>query len=191
MWLCSSSTSIIEDRDLSAHLNILTIRYRDVLPSDWRYIASIPEAVQNRVHHVASAKQTARETAALLNGLAERTEKAVARAGAKILSRNAEWRSSRSDFEVLALLARYHALKKTATDQVAYFDATGDRDALESAEHDVKAALAVWEKLVRLTDGLYPKQMAFGPDDVGHWKDKLPYVRHDLELVRERKAIFD
>jgi uncharacterized caspase-like protein len=26
MWLCSSSTSIIEDRDLSAHLNILTIR---------------------------------------------------------------------------------------------------------------------------------------------------------------------
>src|SRR6516162_1871143 len=28
MWLCSSSTSIIEDRDLSAHLNILTIRDR-------------------------------------------------------------------------------------------------------------------------------------------------------------------
>ena len=26
MWLSSSSTSIIEDRDLSAHLNILTIR---------------------------------------------------------------------------------------------------------------------------------------------------------------------
>src|SRR6516164_10626031 len=26
MWLCSSSTSIIEDRDLSAHSNILTIR---------------------------------------------------------------------------------------------------------------------------------------------------------------------
>jgi uncharacterized protein (TIGR03437 family) len=26
MWLCSSSTSIIKDRDLSAHLNILTIR---------------------------------------------------------------------------------------------------------------------------------------------------------------------
>jgi hypothetical protein len=26
MWLCSSSTFIIEDRDLSAHLNILTIR---------------------------------------------------------------------------------------------------------------------------------------------------------------------
>jgi hypothetical protein len=165
--------------------------YRDVLPSDWRYIASIPEAVQNRIHHIASAKQKARETAALLNGLAERTEQAVARASAKIRSANAEWQSSRSDFNVLALLARYHALKQTATDQVTYFDLTGDRGALESAERDVRAAIAVWEQLVHLTDGLYPEQMAFGPDDVGHWRDKLPYVRHDLELVRERMAIFD
>jgi len=33
--------------------------------------------------------------------------------------------------------------------------------------------------------------MAFGPDDAGHWKDKLPYVRHDLELVRERAELLD
>jgi len=38
---------------------------------------------------------------------------------------------------------------------------------------------------------LYPSEMAFGPDDVGHWKDKLPYVRHDLELVREREEILE
>jgi len=31
MWLWSRSTSIIEDRDLSAHLNILTIRERQRL----------------------------------------------------------------------------------------------------------------------------------------------------------------
>ena len=54
--------------------------YRDVLPSDWRYIASINEGVQNRIHHVASAKQTAPETASLLNGLAQRTEQAIGRA---------------------------------------------------------------------------------------------------------------
>jgi hypothetical protein len=29
MWLCSSSTSIIEDRDPSTHLDILTIRVTD------------------------------------------------------------------------------------------------------------------------------------------------------------------
>ena len=165
--------------------------YRDVLPSDWRTIASIPEAVDFRIRHEASAKQTPAQTAALLNGLAQRTEEAAGKAGKKIPAGNAEWRSTQPDFDVLALLARYHALKQTAADQTAYFDASGDRAALDSAIRDVTKAIAVWEKLVRLTDGLYPEQMAFGPDDVGHWKDKLPYVRHDLELLRERAAIFD
>lgn len=164
--------------------------YRDALPSDWRYVASIPEAVQNRIRHIASAKQTAPETASLLNGLAQRTEEALARADNMIPADNAEWRSSKPDFEVLALMARYHALKQTATDQVTYFDATGNRAALDSATRDLKSALQVWERLVRLTDGLYPDEMAFGPDDVGHWKDKLPYVRYDLELVREREEVF-
>ena len=165
--------------------------HRDVLPSDWRYIASIPEGVDNRIRHVASAKQTAPQTAALLNGLAQRSEAAVARADKKIASSNAEWRSTKPDLQVLSLLARYHALKQTATDQVTYFDATGDRSALDAATRDLKDALQVWERLVQLTDGLYPDQMAFGPDDIGHWKDKLPYVQHDLELVRERAELFD
>jgi hypothetical protein len=165
--------------------------YRDVLPSDWRYIASIPEAVQNRIEGRASAKQTAHETATLLNGLAQKTETALARADKLIPSSNAEWRSTKPDFEVLSLLARYHALKQTATDQVTYFDATGDRVALDAAMRDTKSAIQVWERLVRHTQGLYPEQMAFGPDDVGHWKDKLPYVQHDLELLRDRAEVFD
>jgi hypothetical protein len=160
--------------------------YRDVIPSDWRYIASIPEAVSNRIRHVASAKQTPQETAALLEGLAQRAETAIARADQSITADHAEWRSTKPDLQVLSLLARYHALKQTATDQVTYFDATGDRTALDAATRDLQNALQVWGRLVQLTDGLYPGEMAFGPDDVGHWKDKLPYVRHDLELVRER-----
>jgi hypothetical protein len=98
---------------------------------------------------------------------------------------------TKPDLEVLALMARYHAYKQTATDQTAYFDSTGDRAALDSAARDLRNALEVWQKLVRLTDGLYPEQMAFGPDDIGHWKDRLPYVRHDLEIVRERAELLD
>lgn len=165
--------------------------YRDALPSDWRYVASIQEAVQNRIRQVPSAKQTPAQTAALLNRLAENTELATGRADQKITASNAEWRSSLPDFQVLAFLARYHALKQTATDQVNYFDKTGDRAALDSAKQDLEGALQVWERLVALTDNLYPQEMAFGPDDVGHWKDKLPYVRHDLELVRERRELLE
>jgi hypothetical protein len=32
--------------------------------------------------------------------------------------------------------------------------------------------------------------MSFGPDDKGCWKDKLPYVEHDLDTVRDRERIF-
>ena len=41
-----------------------------------------------------------------------------------------------------------------------------------------------------LTDGLYPEQMANGPDDVGYWKDRLPYVRHDLEMIEGTSGHF-
>lgn len=164
--------------------------YKDVRPSDWRYIATIPEAVRNRIEGFASAKQTPSETAERLNELARRAEQAVNRARAKA-SVSKEWRSSEPDFLVLAHLARYHAHKQVAAEQLTYFYETGDAAALRAAKRGLEAALGVWEKLVRLTDGLYPEQMANGPDDFGHWKDRLPYVRHDLKLVSEREKVFE
>jgi hypothetical protein len=162
--------------------------YKETLPSDWAYVASIQEAVRNRIEGVASAKQTSFETAARLNEMADQTERAVKRASQK-LAQNAEWRSSEADFRVLAHLARYHALKQTAAWRVEYFDRTADGERLAEAARDINDAIKVWEDLVSLTDGLYPAEMAFGPDDIGHWKDKLPYVRHDKELIAGRQAI--
>jgi hypothetical protein len=164
----------------------LTDAYREVLPSDWRYVASIPEAVRNRLEGIPSAKQTAPETAARFDQMARRTEEAVARAGKKIGARNHEWLSSEPDFLTLAAMARYHAHKQRGTYLLAYFDRTGDAEALASAKRELEAGLAVWERLVKITD-VYPGRMSFGPDDVGHWRDKLPYVRHDLALIAERE----
>jgi hypothetical protein len=163
--------------------------YIDVRPSDWRMIAAIPEAVRNRLDGVASAKQTPVETTQLLSAAAAATEQAVARAAAKMPLTNIEWRSSQPDFQVLAALARYHAQKQLAAYNVALFDATSNASALAEARRAVEAGIAIWEKLVQLTDDVYPAQMAFGPDDVGQWKDKLPYVRHDLVLIEEREKI--
>lgn len=164
--------------------------YIDVLPSDWRYIASIPEAVQNRIHRVASAKQTPRQTSELLDLIASKTEQAVARAGAKIGTGNKEWASSQPDFEVLALLARYHARKMMAAYELKYFYETDNGAALEAAKAELEKALPIWEKLARLTDGVYPDEMVYGMDGVEHWKDRVPYVHHDLETIAERAAIF-
>ena len=164
--------------------------YKDVPPSDWRYVASIPETVNTMLTGTASAKQNAFDTAALLTEIAARIEAAVARASALLPSSHREWSGSRTDVEVLASLARYHAHRQRAALNLAWFDATADAAALAVARRELTAGLAEWQRLVGLTDGVYPTEMAFGPDDVGHWKDKLPYVRHDLELVREREEIF-
>lgn len=163
--------------------------YKEVRPSDWRYIASIDEAVRNRLTGTASAKQTPEQTAAILNQAAGAVTAALDRARGNVAATNIEWRASEPDFRVLAELARYHAHKQIAAEELTEFDRTASPGALATANRELESALGNWKELVALTDGLYPPDMAFGPDDIGHWKDKLPYVEHDLKLVAEREEI--
>lgn len=157
--------------------------YGEVKPSDWRFIAAIPEAVRNRISGTASAKQTPAQTAERLDGFAARTEAAVDRAAAKLGESHAEWRGTEADFRVLAALARYHARKQTAAERLTWFHETGDGAALDAAKQQLREALAIWEKLAAFTGGLYPAEMAFGPEDTGHWKDRLRDVQRDVESV--------
>lgn len=163
--------------------------YIGILPSDWRYIASIPEAVENRITGTASAKQTAFATADRFDAFATAVERSLERAKAHV-KQSGEWLSTEPDLRVLALLARYHAQKQRAAYDLEMFDRTADRESLNRAKREVQAAIGIWKNLAAFTDGLYPAQMSFGPDDKGCWKDKLPYVEHDLETLRERETIF-
>jgi hypothetical protein len=103
---------------------------------------------------------------------------------------SAEWLSTESDLQVLALLAHYHAQKQLAAYHLELFDRTRDDSCLLDATQELKEGLAIWRKLVSLTDGVYPAAMSFGPDDKGDWKDKLPYVEYDLQIANERAAIY-
>ena len=162
----------------------LVAAYKDVLPSDQSFIASPVEAVRGLLQNKPSAKQSPHQSAQLLDNIASEIEASVGRASVK-LSGNREWRGTETDFEVLAHLARYHARKEEAAYSLSWFYETGSSGALESAETNLVRALDIWTDLVRLTDGLYPDEMVYGPADFGHWKDKLPYVYHDLAWVRE------
>ncbi len=165
--------------------------YREALPSDWRFVATIPEAVRNRVRGQASAKQTPLQTAERLHGLALATENALASALRKLPANHREWLSTEPDLRVLAALARYHGRKQMAADHLTYFYETTNSAGLHAAHRELTGARTVWRDLVRLTDGIYPEEMAFGPDDTGHWKHKLPYVEHDLNLVEQRLEIWN
>ena len=45
---------------------------------------------------------------------------------------------------------------------------------------------------MRLTDGVYQDDLIFGRphDQDGHWKDNLPYARHDLRRLDEVEALW-
>src|SRR5262249_4525419 len=124
--------------------------YMEVLPSDWRYVASIAETVCNRLSSAASAKQTPLDTADRLEDIARRIDAAVARASAVLPPDQREWKGSAPDFKVLAALARYHAHKQRAALNLAWFDKTGDRAALTDAKASLAAGLTEWESLVVL-----------------------------------------
>jgi hypothetical protein len=165
--------------------------YRDTRPSDAHFISSAREAVLNRLHGTASAKQTPFDTASALEHLASVTEQAIDRAARTISPDDPEWLSTESDLRVLSLMARYHSFKKRAAYELTWFDETGDRPSLDAAQQNLQQALSIWERIVDVTDGVYPPQMTFGPFDAGHWKDRLPYARYDLDLIQERVSIAD
>jgi hypothetical protein len=162
--------------------------YRTVLPSDWRYVASIPEAVHNCLTRVGSAKQTAPQTAERFEAMGKQIDTALNLARPRV-KHSPEWLSTEPDLEVLALMAHYHAQKQLAAYHLELFDRTRDERSLQLAKAEVQQGISIWRNLVKLTDGLYPETMSFGPDDKGDWKDKLPYVMHDLRSVEEREAI--
>jgi hypothetical protein len=150
----------------------------------------VPEAVHNRVAGIASAKQTPLMTAARLHAMSWAADQALERARKTVDASSKEWKSTESDLSVLAALGEYHARKQMAADQLTYFYATCDVTGLQAAARELVGAKRNWDRMVKLTDGIYPQEMSFGPDDKGHWKDKSPYVEEDMKLVAERLRIY-
>ncbi|MCS7316590.1 MAG: hypothetical protein NZ554_14050, partial [Bryobacteraceae bacterium] len=94
--------------------------YIETLPSDRRFVVGFPEAIENRLRGVASAKQTPQETAARLRAIASRIEEAVEKARASGAGEGREWAASEPDLLTLARLARYHAQKQLAAYELAW-----------------------------------------------------------------------
>jgi hypothetical protein len=160
--------------------------YLEVKPADTARVASFPEYVAARLDGRANAKMLPEETATRLTAMAEGTERALARAGAAAAgAASREYAANRIDLSSLALLGRYHAAKIRAAAGLALFYASGDEAALVTARSQAASGLEIWQRLVRLTDGVYHPNMVFGPRDVGHWKDNLAFVRHDVARLDE------
>jgi len=99
---------------------------QNAVENDW--IASIPEAVRDRLEQIASAKQTPLEIADGLLASAAALEK-----------------TGVPDFRLLVKLARFHGYRERAAYEIELYRRTGDEAALERAHRDVSAAHAIFD----------------------------------------------
>ncbi len=180
------------EKDMGGLLDL----YLQVPASDVAMFASAQETAAARLGGTPDARQTPEESGAAFSRFATEAEAALVRALATATpateSAARELRGVALDVRVQAALARYHAAKLSAATHLAAFYAAGDLDSLLAARPPAAEALAAWEQLVRLTDGVYQDDLIFGrPDDQdGHWKDNLPYARHDLQRLDEVEALW-
>ena len=92
----------------------------------------------------------------------------------------------------MAELARYHAERFQSAQDYQFFVRTGERQCLLDAIGHYRKAVDHWDALGRLTDGVYYDHMVFNrpPEQVGHWKDELPFLKVDLARLEEIDRTF-
>lgn len=110
----------------------------------------------------------------------------------------AEFRATELDLRVLASLGTYHAEKKLAATELAFFEVTQEAGRLARALPHARNAAAAWEEIVRLTEGTYHSNLVFGfspqhgrkngHHHSGNWKDWLAEVREDVTALEKLVA---
>ncbi len=149
---------------------------------DENTLGYVEDAIAGRLR----GKWTPAQVAQRLRELGEQTLANLDRAR----DTSAEFRATELDLRVLAALAQYHAAKTMAATELAFFEKTGESRRLPRALAQMQDAVASWERIVQLTDGVYHSNLVFGygPHDnrkqghhhSGHWRDRLAEVREDV-----------
>lgn len=172
----------------------LTEAYIGTSAGDPGRFYTIYEYVAEYLEGTVSAKLTPLEVAARFVHLATRVRAALSRAADRVTSpeSNLEWRLTRIDLESLAALGGYHGARILSALRFELFRKTGDRASLRDAIRYAKEALRRWQRIVELTDGVYYDHMVFNepPNQIGHWKDLLPFLAHDVARLEEVDRLF-
>jgi hypothetical protein len=155
----------------------------------WRceaWDSNMPGFVEDAMAGRVRGKWTPMQVSQRLEELAQHTLKNLVHADPA----RPEFRDTVLDMRILAALAQYHAAKTRAATDLAFFNATGEAGRLAHALPEMKDAEAAWERIVRLTDGVYNSNLIFGygieqhrpqgHHHTGHWKDRLPVVLDDV-----------
>ena len=163
-------------------------------PGDEGRFYSIFQYVDDYLGGKVSAKFSPSKLAKRFVCMADSVTASLTQVSTKIINStvNKEFVSTCIDLEVLAELARYHALRILAGEKFQFFRKTGDRFCLLYSITYMKKALRHWKRIVELTKGVYYEHMVFNapPGQIGHWKDELPFLEHDLNRLKKIDWLF-
>ena len=172
----------------------LTEAYIGTSSGDAGRFYTIFEYVRDYLHGNLSAKVKPAEIAERFLFMAASITASLTRAASRIADSagNKEWLLTRVDLEVLAKLSGYHGARILSAQKFEFFRNTGERACLRDSIMYAEEALTCWQRIVELTDGVYYDHMVFNepPNQIGHWKDLLPFLQHDVNRLKEIDRLF-
>lgn len=160
--------------------------------TDTQQFMSARDAARNLVAGTGSPMRWPQETSrwfaatsdAILAEIAQ-ADKAAGDRGGK------EFRSSVTDFRILAALARYYSSRLQAAVAYNVYKETGDLQSFDTALAREKAAIGSWSDIVDAAANIYNEKLPFGAPGYfpRHWKEELQKLRADYDrLAGERAA---
>jgi hypothetical protein len=167
-------------------------QYVNIRPSDTAQFLGIEEAARFHLENRTSPKiwpeQNSRWFAETSREILRLVSEAESKAGPKPGN---EFRSTLVDMKVLAFLAAYHSHRLLAGVDYALFERTSDVTALDGAIGHEKDAIAAWEKIIPVTEGVYPRNILMGRGRLsGNWQDELAALRAGLAKLEQQRAGF-
>jgi hypothetical protein len=132
--------------------------------------------------------ETSRWFAEISDAITSEVEQAERGAGEQATK---EFRSSVTDFRILAALARYYSWRLQAAVAYNLYKESGDLQAFDNALDKEKRAIEAWRAIVDAAAGVYNDKLPFGAPGhfPRHWREELQRLNADYEsLVVARKT---
>jgi hypothetical protein len=163
-------------------------RFGTVSPLDPTMFSRVDDFAEELLAGRPSGKYSPLEVASWLQGLAETAVEHLAEAEKRVLDKNApEFRRLAVDVGIQSGLGRFYAAKLRAGVLYALSNRGRETLALEEALKAYQTARAAWAELAKLGDGVYARDITFGPEAFqrGHWLDRLPAIDLDIEKMKK------
>lgn len=105
-------------------------------------------------------------------------------------SKDLAFRRLANDVVIQSGIGHFFALKLQAGVWYALYQRTRDKGFLDEAISMYRSARDVWAEFVEQTEGVYVKDLTFGPNPNlrGHWVDRLAAIDHDLQDMEEKRT---